>query len=140
MSIVWLLMVSESQVKIRNLLWKYCISPNNVRGNLILWHLQMGKLIKGDTIQVAPCWSVPEFWKIKVENSSSTNWIFSLQKSISNVIFAGYTGSKNPVLKRLKIQFIELDFSKLIFQKSSTDQQGERQEKYETICLSVYCT
>ena len=25
----------------------------------------------------------------------------------------------------LKIQFIELDFSKLIFQKSSTDQQGE---------------
>ena len=38
--------------------------------------------------------------------------------------FAGYTGSKNPVWNRLKIQFIELDFSKLIFQKSSRDQQG----------------
>jgi hypothetical protein len=25
----------------------------------------------------------------------------------------------------LKIQFVELDFSNLIFQKSSTDQQGE---------------
>ena len=35
------------------------------------------------------------------------------------------TGSKNPVQSRLKIQFVELDFSKLIFQKSSTDQQGE---------------
>ena len=34
------------------------------------------------------------------------------------------TGSKNPVRNRLKIQFIELDFPKLIFQKSSTDQQG----------------
>ena len=40
------------------------------------------------------------------------------------MIFAGYTGSKNPVRNRLKIQFVELDFSKLIFQKSSTDQQG----------------
>ena len=54
-----------------------------------------------------------------------TNWIFSLQKSISKLIFAGYTGSKNPVRNRLKIQFVKLDFSKLIFQKSSTDQQGE---------------
>ena len=53
------------------------------------------------------------------------NWIFSLQKSIAKSIFAGYTGSKNPVRNRLKIQFVELDFSKLIFQKSSTDQQGE---------------
>ena len=40
------------------------------------------------------------------------------------MIFAGYTGSKNQVRNRLKIQFVELDFSKLIFQKSSTDQQG----------------
>ena len=43
------------------------------------------------------------------------NWIFSLQKSISKLIFAGYTGSKNPVRNRLKIQFVQLDFSKLIF-------------------------
>ena len=59
------------------------------------------------------------------EKSSSTNWILNLQKSILKLIFAGYTGSKNPVWNRLKIQFVELDFSKLIFQKSSTDQQGE---------------
>ena len=36
-----------------------------------------------------------------------------------------YTGSKNPVRNRLKIQFVKLDFSKLIFQKSTTDQQRE---------------
>ena len=58
------------------------------------------------------------------DKSSSTNWIFSLQKSILNLIFAGYPGSKTPVWNILKIQFVELDFSKLIFQKSSTDQQG----------------
>ena len=58
------------------------------------------------------------FLKIQVVKSSSTNWIFSLQKSISKLIFADYTGSKNPVFK-LQVQFGELDFSKLIFQKSS---------------------
>ena len=47
--------------------------------------------------------------------------IFNLQKSILKSIFAGYTGSKNPVRNKLKIQFVELDFSNLIFQKSSTD-------------------
>jgi hypothetical protein len=61
-----------------------------------------------------------------LENSSSTNWIFSLQKSISKLIFAGYRDSKNSVLNRLKTQFAELDFSKLIFQNSSTDQKGVR--------------
>ena len=39
------------------------------------------------------------------------------------MIFAGYTGSKNPVWNRLKIQFVELDFYKLIFQKSIRDPQ-----------------
>ena len=34
------------------------------------------------------------------------------------MIFAGYTGSKNPVQNGLKFQFIELDFSNLIFQKT----------------------
>ena len=72
-----------------------------------------------------PCWSVFEFWKIKLENSNLKNWIFSLQKSILKLIFADYTGSKNSVSNRLKIQFIKLDyFSNWIFQKSSTDQQG----------------
>ena len=62
--------------------------------------------------------SVLDFWKIKFEKSSSTNWIFG---SISKLIPAG---SKNPVWNRLKIQFVKLDFSNLIFQKSSTDKQG----------------
>ena len=59
--------------------------------------------------------SLLDFWKIKFEKSSATNWIFNLQKSISKLIFAGYTGSKNPVRSRRKIQFVELDFSNLIF-------------------------
>jgi hypothetical protein len=57
------------------------------------------------------------------------------------LIFAGYTGNKNQVLNRQKIQFIELDFSKLIFQKSSTDQQGvskEKLESYYIVCTFVY--
>jgi hypothetical protein len=33
----------------------------------------------------------------KFEKSSSMNWIFNLQKSISKLILAGYTVSKNPV-------------------------------------------
>ena len=51
---------------------------------------------------------------------------YFMTKSISKLIFSGYTGSKNPVRNRLKIQLVQLDFSKLIFQKSSTDQQGAR--------------
>ena len=50
---------------------------------------------------------------------------FQSAKINSELVFAGYTGSKNQVLNRLKLQFIELDFFDLIFQKSSTDQQGE---------------
>ena len=64
---------------------------------------------------LTPYWSALAFWKIKFEKSSSTNWICNMQKSISKLIFAGYTGSKNPVRNRLKIQFVELDFSNLIF-------------------------
>ena len=40
---------------------------------------------------------------LNLEKSSWTNWIFSLKKSISKLMFAGYTGSKNPVWNRLKI-------------------------------------
>ena len=61
------------------------------------------------------------------------NWIFNLQKSILKLIFVGYTGSKNQVRNRLKIQFVELDVSRLIFQKSSTDQQGERLKRKQRI-------
>ena len=71
------------------------------------------------------------------EKSSSTNWIFKPQKSISKLIFAGYTGSKNQVRNRLKIQLVELYFSKLIFQKSSTDQQGDRHfELLDKMCIA----
>jgi hypothetical protein len=56
-----------------------------------------------------------------VRTAGATNWIFRLQKSISKLIFAGYT---NPIQKGLKIQYVKLNFSKFIFQKSSTDQQG----------------
>jgi hypothetical protein len=38
-----------------------------------------------------------------------------VQKSISKLIFAGYTGSKNPVRNRPKIQFVKLDFSIIKF-------------------------
>ena len=56
-----------------------------------------------------------------------------MQNSISKLIFAGYTGSKNPVQNRLKQQFVELDFSKLIFQKSSRDQQGASLNRFSFI-------
>ena len=91
---------------------------------------------------LSPCWSVLDFWKINFEKSSLTNWSFSPKKSISEFIFAGYTGSKNSIWNRLKIQFIELDFSKLIFQKSSTDQQGGRLSRFYItwfIDLCTYC-
>ena len=41
---------------------------------------------------------------------------------------------KNQVRNRLKIQFIKLDFSKLIFQKSSIDQQGDRVTRSRAEC------
>ena len=46
-----------------------------------------------------------QVWKIKI----------GFLTLILKLIFAGYTGSKNPVRNRLKIQFVELDFSNLIF-------------------------
>ena len=76
-------------------------------------------------LKQTPCWTVLDFWKIKLQKSISTKWIFSVQKLILKLIFAGYTGSKSQVQNRLKIQFVELDYSKFIFQKSSMDQQGE---------------
>ena len=60
---------------------------------------------------------------IKFEKSSSINWIFNLKKKINfEVDFYTLNRKKNPVWNWLKIQFFELDFSNLIFQKSSTDQ------------------
>ena len=56
-------------------------------------------------------------------NFEKSSWKNQVQQSeFSILIFVGYTGI--PVRNRLKIQFVEADFSKLIFQKSST-YQGE---------------
>ena len=66
---------------------------------------------------LTPCLSVCTwFWKNQFGKSNSANWIFSLQKSILKSIFEGYTGSKNPVRNRLKIQFVELIFPNWFFQ------------------------
>ena len=73
--------------------------------------------------------------KTSLKNQVQLNWIFNLKKTFSKLIFAGYTGSKNPVQNRLKIQFVELDLSELIFQKSSTDQQGDSISTFQSdIC------
>ena len=37
------------------------------------------------------------FEKSSLKKSSSRNWIFNLQKSISKLILAGYTGSENQI-------------------------------------------
>ena len=99
-----------------------------------------------DETHISPCWSVLDFWKINLEKSSWQTWFLayfeldfyflcSLQKSISKLIFAGYTGSRNQVWNRLKIQLVKVDFSKLIFQKSSTDQQGNRLTCLLSVCF-----
>ena len=61
--------------------------------------------------KLTPCWSVLEFWKIKLENSSLTNWILACKNQFRNWFWQA--------TQAVKIQCVELDFSKLIFQKSS---------------------
>ena len=53
--------------------------------------------------------------------------------STLNLNFAGYTSSKDQVRNRLKMEFVEIHFSKSIFQKSSADQQ-------ETFRIMMKCT
>ena len=52
-------------------------------------------------LMLHPCWPVLKFSKIKLEKSISMNWLFSLQRLFSKLIFAGYTGSKNQVRNRV---------------------------------------
>jgi hypothetical protein len=61
-----------------------------------------------------------------LEKSSLANWIFSLFQT--GFLLPVYPAKINIEIDfwRLKIQFVELDFYNLIFQKSSTDQQGVR--------------
>ena len=50
--------------------------------------------VKGTGNTNMPFSSVIVFLRIKYEKSNLNNWILNLQKSISKLIFAGYTGSK----------------------------------------------
>ena len=50
--------------------------------------------VKGPGNTNMPFSSVIVFLRIKYEKSNLNNWILNLQKSISKLIFAGYTGSK----------------------------------------------
>ena len=53
--------------------------------------------------------SVPFFWKIKLEKSGSTNWIFVYLKLGFYYLCTNFLVD----FCRLKIQFVELDFSKI---------------------------
>ena len=87
--------------------FKSCFVKTHGHKNLITFH---------PTIALSICtWFLKnrikfDFWKIKFEKSSLTNWIFNLQKLISKLSFSGYTGSKNTIRNRLKILFVEHDF------------------------------
>ena len=58
-------------------------------------------------------------------HKKNTGWISVLRSSSRSNATHSIGELKNPVRNRLKIQFVKLDFSKFIFQKSSADQQGE---------------
>jgi len=62
------------------------------------------------------------FEKSSCKNQVRQTVFLASKNQFRNWFLAGYTGSKNSFQNRLKIQFAELDFSKLIFPKSSTDQ------------------
>ena len=71
----------------------------------------------------SPCWSVLDFWKINLEKSSLTKRILILFET--EFVLPVLPAKINFKIDfcRLKIQFVELEFSNLIFQNSSTDQQ-----------------
>ena len=59
-------------------------------------------------------------------NFEKSSWKSQVRRtgSILKLIFAGYKGNKNPVWNRLKMQFIKLDFSKLIFRNQVQINRG----------------
>ena len=69
---------------------------------------------------VSICTRILKYWVWKIE-FDELDFLF-----ISNLNFAGYTGSKNLVQTRQKFQFIKLDFSNSIFQNPSTDRYWAR--------------
>ena len=58
------------------------------------------------------------FEKTSFKNQVLQTGLLACKKSISKLIFAGYTGSKNQVQNRLKIKFVELDFSKSMYRST----------------------
>ena len=50
-------------------------------------------------------------WKDQVRQTR----FLTYKNQFRNLFFVGYTGSKNPIQNRLKIQFVELDFFKIDF-------------------------
>ena len=54
-----------------------------------------------------------------------------LQNQVQQI---GFIAWKKSISQLTKIQFVELDFSKLIFQKSSTDQQGDWVRSWMCCC------
>ena len=75
------------------------------------------------TLHYSPCWSALNFWKMDFDELHF--W------STLNLNFAGYTSSKNQGRNRPKMEFVEIHFSKSIFQKSSADQQGVWNPHYD---------
>ena len=75
--------------------------------------------LRWSTCRLTPCWSVLDIWKINLEKSGSTNWIFSL--SISNWISIAWVACKNQFRNwflqaknpALRTWFFQLDFSKI---------------------------
>ena len=93
--------------------------PRNSTHNRNLYHYNVIQNMICSDVLIKKCrWrnshtpypSVLDFWTIKFENSSLTNWIFNLQKSILKSIFACNTGSKSLVRRTW---FFKHDFSKI---------------------------
>jgi hypothetical protein len=69
-------------------------------------------------LTLTPCWSVLDIWKINLEKLSSMNWIFSLFQTW--FLLPVYPAKINFEIDfcRLKIQFVELDFSKIKYRST----------------------
>ena len=99
---------------------------------------------------LTPNWSVLDFWKFNLKKSSSTFLKIQFEEIkfnevdflfISNWTFTACVAYKNHFRNwflQKKIQFVDLDFSNLIFQNSITDQQGGLIFPREMISLSFY--
>ena len=60
---------------------------------------------------MSKCWSALDFFKNRFKKMETDEIHFW---SISNSNFAGYAASKNQVWKRVKVEFVELHFLKLV--------------------------